>query len=159
MSKYARLFRRAGESVEYWTQLAMRHFVRDFAQRMDAEGLKRSELAVKIGSTPAYVTKILRGDANFTLETMTKLAMAVGGRLQIEIVDAGDVSLRQETNRVMRNIALISRALDAEPRSATAVTSGVIDIPLNYPAVNAWSFAGTVKSQTPTVEDGELLAA
>ena len=87
MGKYANLFRRATESVDYWTQFAIRGFVRDLASRMDTQGIKRADLAAKIGSSPAYVTKVLRGDANFTLETMTKLAMAVGARVQVNVVD------------------------------------------------------------------------
>jgi transcriptional regulator with XRE-family HTH domain len=87
MSKYGRLVRRAVESVDYWTQAAMRRFVLDINSRMSAQYISRVELAKKLGTSPAYITKALRGDVNFTLETMTKLALAVGGKLHIEVVN------------------------------------------------------------------------
>jgi hypothetical protein len=65
----------------------MRRFVRDIDRRMIAQEITRVALADKIGTSPAYVTKALRGDVNFTLESMTKLALAVGGRLNVEVVD------------------------------------------------------------------------
>lgn len=46
-------------------------------------GISRSELAEKIGSSPAYISKVLRGDKNLTIESMAKLAWHVGARLHI----------------------------------------------------------------------------
>lgn len=87
MGKYGRLVKRAVESVDYWAQAAMRRFVLDINSRMSDQDISRAELAKKLGTSPAYVTKALRGDVNFTLETMTKLALAVGGKLHIEVVN------------------------------------------------------------------------
>ena len=87
MGKYSRLLKKVVGSAEYWTQAAMRRFVLDINARMDAQNLSRAELAKKLKTSPAYVTKVMRGDVNFTLETMTRLALAVGGKLRIEVVD------------------------------------------------------------------------
>jgi len=87
MGKYSRLLKNVVGSVEYWTQAAMRRFVLDINARMAAQELSRADLAKKLGTSPAYVTKAMRGDVNFTLETMTRLALAVGGKLRIEVVD------------------------------------------------------------------------
>lgn len=87
MGKYSRLLKKAVGSVEYWTQAAMRRFVLDINARMTAQELTRAELAKRLRASPAYVTKVMRGDVNFTLETMTRLALAVGGKLRIEVVD------------------------------------------------------------------------
>jgi|HubBroStandDraft_1064217.scaffolds.fasta_scaffold05077_10 transcriptional regulator with XRE-family HTH domain len=86
MGKYASLLTNIVGSVEYWTQAAMRRFVLDVDNMMTAQNVSRAQLAEKLGTSPAYVTKIMRGDVNFTLETMTKLALAVGGKLRIEVV-------------------------------------------------------------------------
>jgi transcriptional regulator with XRE-family HTH domain len=91
MGKYGRLIKRAVGSADYWAQAAMRRFVLDIDKRMLAQDISRAELAEKLGTSRAYVTKAMRGDVNFTLETMTKLALAVGGKLHIEVVDR-DVS-------------------------------------------------------------------
>jgi transcriptional regulator with XRE-family HTH domain len=98
MGKYRRLVNRMVGSVDYWAQAAMRRFVLDIDRRMKDKNLSRTELAEKLKTTSAYVTKVMRGDVNFTLETMTKLALAVGGKLQVRIIDADAVS---QTNRVM----------------------------------------------------------
>jgi hypothetical protein len=87
MNKYARLFERAVQSVDYWTQISIRDFIGDVVSRMEQRGLKRADIASAIGASPSYVTKALRGDANFSLETMNKFALAVGGRVKVGIVD------------------------------------------------------------------------
>ena len=87
MSKLGRAFyKSASKSVDYWAQAAMRFFVRDLGQRMHDQEISRADLARKIDSSTAYVTKVMRGDVNFTLETMTKLALAVNGKLSVRIV-------------------------------------------------------------------------
>jgi len=44
---------------------------------MDARGISRSELARKLKVSPAYITKILRGHANLSLESLSKVAFAL----------------------------------------------------------------------------------
>lgn len=44
---------------------------------MKKQGVPRSGLARKMGVSPAYITKILRGQANLGLETLAKLAFAL----------------------------------------------------------------------------------
>lgn len=104
MGKYSGLLRRATHSVDYWTQVSIRAFVRDLMDRMDNKGVTQAALAEKIGASPAYISKVMRGDANFTLETMTKLAMAVDGKIKVCIVDASPMA----------------RAIDADRPSAMA---------------------------------------
>lgn len=87
MGKYGRLIKRLVDNADYLTQAAMRQFVLNISHRMEVQGLSRKALAEKLNTSPAYVTKVLRGDVNFTLETMTKMALAVDGRLRIEVVD------------------------------------------------------------------------
>ncbi len=45
---------------------------------MNKHGVSRSDLARKMGVSPAYITKILRGHANLSLESLAKLAFALG---------------------------------------------------------------------------------
>ena len=98
MGKYKRLVNRMAGSVDYWAQAAMRRFVLDIDRRMKERNISRSELAETLKTSAAYITKVMRGDVNFTLETMTKLALAVGGKLQVRVIDADSVS---QTSRVM----------------------------------------------------------
>ncbi len=69
-------YRAAGASIRFTEALVA---------RMEVCGVSRSALAEKIGSSPAYVTKILRGDTNFTLGTMAKIAAALDCELSIDL--------------------------------------------------------------------------
>ena len=66
--------------------------------RMDSKGVTQAALAEKIGTSPAYISKVMRDDANFTLETMTKLAMAVDGKIKVCIVDGSPMSKAIDTD-------------------------------------------------------------
>lgn len=61
----------------------------DFAlcveRRLKQLGLSKTDLARQLGTSPAYVTKVLRGDANLTIKTMVELAHAVDGTLHLHI--------------------------------------------------------------------------
>jgi transcriptional regulator with XRE-family HTH domain len=49
-------------------------------QAMQSEGVKPSELARRLGKSRAYVTKILQGNANFTIDSLVQIARALGYR-------------------------------------------------------------------------------
>ncbi|MFA5107877.1 MAG: helix-turn-helix transcriptional regulator [Patescibacteria group bacterium] len=44
---------------------------------MEARGVTRSDLARRMEVSPAYITKVLRGHANLSLESLAKLAFAL----------------------------------------------------------------------------------
>lgn len=50
---------------------------------MQEQGITRAELARRLGTSQAYITRVLSGNANFTLKTISKLAMALGMELEI----------------------------------------------------------------------------
>jgi transcriptional regulator with XRE-family HTH domain len=87
LERYRELFRRAEASPDYWNAVAAHEFVRELERRLEEQGVSRAELARRLGTSKAYVTKVLSADANFTLATMTRLAAAVGGEVHIRISD------------------------------------------------------------------------
>lgn len=50
----------------------------EISKHMAGNNISRVELAEKMGTSRAYITKMLRGDTNFTLETLVKIAGALG---------------------------------------------------------------------------------
>lgn len=90
MTQTEMLLRESRRHPAYWAQRAMRLFVRDLLARMTSQDLTRATLAARIGASPAYVSRALRGDVNFTLETMSKLALATGARLRVDLEDMPD---------------------------------------------------------------------
>lgn len=83
---FAALFQAAEKTEEYWTQRSIVQLTEELARRMDEKGVSRAELAAAAGVSQPYITKVLKGNVNFTLATMTKLAMAVGGAVSIQLV-------------------------------------------------------------------------
>lgn len=53
--------------------------------RMQAQGMSNLELARRMGTSPAYITRLFRGSANLSVQTMTKLAQAVNCTLMLEL--------------------------------------------------------------------------
>jgi transcriptional regulator with XRE-family HTH domain len=45
---------------------------------MDSEHISNAELARRLGKSRAYVTKILQGNANFTLDSLVQIARVLG---------------------------------------------------------------------------------
>ena len=52
---------------------------------MKAQGVSRTELARRLGVTPAYVTKLLRGTHNMTLATVSDLCFVLGHEAAITV--------------------------------------------------------------------------
>lgn len=75
----------ARETSEYWVEAAIIEFTMDIGRLMDEQGVSRAELARRLGTSRAYVTKLLGGNANFTLETMSKVAMALGAAVHVHV--------------------------------------------------------------------------
>jgi transcriptional regulator with XRE-family HTH domain len=69
-------------------------FTLQLQQLMVSRGINKKELASLYGSSQAYITKIMRGNANFTLETMTKLVNAVDGKLTIHVTGKEERNLK-----------------------------------------------------------------
>lgn len=85
LNKYRRFVSRARRSPAYWARVALRDFTEELVHRLGDR--PRAALAEGARVSPAYITKVLRGDENLTIETMAKLALAVGGKVRIHIAD------------------------------------------------------------------------
>lgn len=64
-------------------------FLQALAGQMDAAGMSNAELARRLGVSPAYVSKLMRGPANLSLATLAKLAQAVDCTLDLRLVSQG----------------------------------------------------------------------
>ena len=91
-SGFERLFADARTGTEYWKEKAVLDFTEEVVARMQQLGISRSQLAEKIGAKPAFVTKILRGDNNFTLDTMVRIARALSTSVRLHLEPDGTES-------------------------------------------------------------------
>lgn len=80
MSDFKALFEKSRQSEEHWLARAIQGFTEDLYNLMERRGVSRAELARRLETSPAYITKLLRGDANFTMRSMVRLARALDGR-------------------------------------------------------------------------------
>jgi len=83
---FRELFKSARNSIAYKTEGAIIEFTEQIVERMLAIKMSKSDLASKLGSSAPYVTKLLRGGTNFTLESMVKVSDALDSEIRIELV-------------------------------------------------------------------------
>jgi transcriptional regulator with XRE-family HTH domain len=92
---------------------------------MKKEGVKKVELARRLGKSRAYVTKVLQGNANFTLDTLVRLARALGYRFE-------PVFVPQETEwKPARELHLSAKAAKATTCKTTLDSENYISVPLD----------------------------
>lgn len=70
---------------DFWVESAKLDFAVAMERLMGKSNMTKSDLARRIDSSPAYITKVLRGDSNLTIYTMVKLARAAEGSLHLHI--------------------------------------------------------------------------
>jgi transcriptional regulator with XRE-family HTH domain len=81
------LFESAQSSATFKSERAILDFTSELNRFMQQKNISKAEFARLIKKSPPYVSKIFRGDANFTIQTMTRLADALGGRIAIHVTE------------------------------------------------------------------------
>lgn len=77
-------------SEAYWFESAKLEFVKILNQRVRRLDMKNKDLAQQIEASPAYISKVMRGDENLTIESMVKLVRATGGHLHFHITEVDE---------------------------------------------------------------------
>jgi plasmid maintenance system antidote protein VapI len=99
------LFEQAEQTTAFWRQAATMDFAEELSCLMAESGMTRSELARRVGTSPAAITQALRADRNLTLETMTRLAMVFGHRVCVHLSPQQSVSTWQDSPPVAEDCA------------------------------------------------------
>ena len=89
LAGFADLLAAARNAPAYYVEGAILEFTEEIISRQQEAGLSNSQLARKLDASPAYVTKLLGGENNFTVETMVKVARALDCRLRVCLEPAG----------------------------------------------------------------------
>lgn len=113
LDRYRKMLEEARQSVDYWAEGAIVEFTESLWARMEEEKVSRAELARRLGTSKAYVTKVLGGNANFTLYSLAKLALAVGGKVRVSVEPIVPVGRKPRPQKVAPVIAK-ARAEEAE---------------------------------------------
>jgi cyanate lyase len=78
--RFKAIFEEYERDPEFWAADASLGFTLALQQRMKQIGMSKADLARSLDTSQAYVTKLFRGQTNYTVVTMVKLAHAVGCR-------------------------------------------------------------------------------
>ena len=82
---YEEMRREFDNDPEYWAEGLKLDFAEEVGRLMEEQNVSRAELARRLGTSPAYVTKILHWTANLTLTSMSKIALAFGSRVHLNL--------------------------------------------------------------------------
>jgi transcriptional regulator with XRE-family HTH domain len=82
---FTRLLSDAKQRDSYWVARAIATFTEELHNLAEQQQISRAELARLLGTSPAYITKIFSGNVNFTIDTMVRLARALGGQLHLHV--------------------------------------------------------------------------
>ena len=74
------------ESIEYKIESISIDVAIQFYKQMKKLGINKKELAKRLGVSKSYVTQLLNGKSNMTIETLIKVAEALNLNLQIKLV-------------------------------------------------------------------------
>src|SRR4029079_17159482 len=69
----------------------------EIARGLIARSMKRSELAERLGTSRAYVTKLLDGQENMTLKTLVRVANALEMKVDTRFIPREQVARPAET--------------------------------------------------------------
>lgn len=75
------------QSHSYRVEKVKIEFVRGITRVMRQKGITNSALAEQVDTSNAYITKVLRGDCNFTIDSMVKIAHGMGATIHIHVAD------------------------------------------------------------------------
>jgi transcriptional regulator with XRE-family HTH domain len=100
-------FAEAEKHPGFHKELAILEFTEELNRVMQEQGVSGTELGRRIGSSQAYISRVLNGGANFTLGTMTKLAMGLGMELKMHLAPSGATTVFSD--------AVLSRPGDEGP--------------------------------------------
>lgn len=91
MSKksFAALYAKLEPTPAYQAEKLAVAFLAELNTFMKASGVSNAELARRAGVSPAYITKVFRGPSNLSIETLTKLADALGCKVHLHLANNG----------------------------------------------------------------------
>ncbi|MEI6449812.1 MAG: helix-turn-helix transcriptional regulator [Actinomycetes bacterium] len=138
---FKHIFDEAERHPEFHKELAILEFTEELWRVMQEKGVSGTELGRRIGSSQAYISRVLNGGANFTLGTMTKLAMGLGMELKMHLAPSNAATvwrdvfiMRSRASEAGRSVikreftdapprALQFAAAPSTPRGSAAITS------------------------------------
>ena len=71
---------------------------KEITRQMTLKGMTQTQLAQKIGKTPAFVSRALSGDQNLTLKTIASFVAALDSKMEVKILSQESKGLWLQTS-------------------------------------------------------------
>jgi transcriptional regulator with XRE-family HTH domain len=84
-SRYDELRRRFELDPKYWVEYLKLVFSEDVGRLMDERSVNQAELARRLDTSRAYVTRLFHGTFNPTVETLVRVALALDARVALHL--------------------------------------------------------------------------
>jgi transcriptional regulator with XRE-family HTH domain len=79
------------KKIPRWTAYAYYEAItEEMRELMDKQAITQAELAHRLGVSPPYINKLMRGETNFTIESLVKIAKALNAVLTVNLKEAVD---------------------------------------------------------------------
>jgi len=136
LNRLQALMAEARQTHAYKAQGASLEFTEDMVRLLQDRKMTQSELAQRIGVSPAYVTKILRGGTNFTLDTMVKIATALDAEFRCHLQRRGSETLWVDYTVVKAPRQSVSAPAGSGDADTCEFAFTPIKLPKHFPVSN-----------------------
>lgn len=76
----------AKKNPAYWQEDLLINVAERLSRELETHQMTQAELAAKLGVKPAYISRVLRGHENLTLESLAKIAFAFDKKWECMLV-------------------------------------------------------------------------
>ena len=142
-------------TADDWPSLALLEFTVALARIMKASGdIKQKDLAEKLGVSPPYISSVMAGNENLTVEQMSRLADAAGGSLHLTIAPKGTY-IRWVEDTLEEPTAVISPS----PYSYKATLNMPMEYPMKAPLPAARDRHSVIQGPWPKADQNIIRSA
>jgi len=121
---YQKTLEEVRDTLEYELEGVLIELTEQIVRHMEREGINRSQLAKKLGVSSAYITKLLSGHPNMTLETVVKVARALKCEVYLSLESRHILFMPQVTESFIKKeytvTVPLAKVLDGHPSAAAA---------------------------------------
>lgn len=118
-------FKTLQKRPEYYAELLKIEVTEAIYSIMEAKKIKKAELARKLGCKPPYITKLLSGSANITLDSLAKIAFILDAKIETRLVP-----LSEEYDFSTYDNIISMPCYSSETKE--------VEEPINYPQAEGW---------------------
>ncbi|AET90655.1 hypothetical protein BYI23_B000480 [Burkholderia sp. YI23] len=92
-NRYQKAFEQAKETPAYWAEGAMLDIARQIVAVMRDKGISQAKLAEMMGKHAPFISRVLSGEHNVTIQTIAEAVHALDAHLDVRIVPNKAISL------------------------------------------------------------------